>query len=70
MKGDIWESVAWAPCQSCLSLEALAHFVEESVKKIKAGQAKLVFWDDIKENPPPQLKILLIAAIPHKSKAF
>ncbi len=34
------------------------------------GQAKLVLWDDIKDDPPPQLKILQIAAIPHKSKAF
>jgi len=36
------------------------------------GQAKLVLclWDDIKDNPPPQLKISPIAAIPHKSKAF
>ena len=34
------------------------------------GQAKLVLWDDIKHNPPPQLKISPIAAIPHKSKAF
>jgi hypothetical protein len=34
------------------------------------GQAKLVLWEDIKDNPPPQLKILPIAANPHKSKAF
>ncbi len=46
------------------------HFAKESIKKVNAGQAKLVFWDDINENPLPQLKILPIAAIPHKSKAF
>ncbi len=34
------------------------------------GQAKLVLWEDIKDAPPLQLKILPIAAIPHKSKAF
>jgi hypothetical protein len=34
------------------------------------GQAKLVLWDDINDNPSPQLKISPIAAIPHKSKAF
>ncbi len=33
-------------------------------------QAKIVSWDSIKENPPKELKILPIAAIPHKSKAF
>ena len=46
------------------------HFVEESFTKVKAGQAKLVLWEDIKDNLPPQLKILPIAAIPHKSEAF
>ena len=39
-------------------------------QKIKAGQAKLVLWNDIKDDPPTQLKISPIAAIPHKSKAF
>jgi hypothetical protein len=58
------------PHQSSLTPEALAHFSEESIKKVKAGQAKLVLWEDIKENPPSQLKISPIAAIPHKSKAF
>ncbi len=30
----------------------------------------MVAWNDIKDNPPPQLKVSPIAAIPHKSKAF
>ena len=42
----------------------------ESAKKVRVGQAKLVLWDDIKDNPPPQLKISPIAAIPHNSKVF
>jgi len=53
------------------SPEALAHFATESTEKVRVGQAKLVLWDDIKDNPPaPQLKISPIATIPHKSKAF
>jgi hypothetical protein len=39
-------------------------------EKVKAEQAILVKWDNIKDSPPPQLKILPIAAIPYKSKAF
>ncbi len=66
-KADIWEAVARGPNQSSLSPEALVHFANESIKKVKAGQAKLVFWDNIKEKPLPQLKISLIAAIPHQS---
>ncbi len=34
------------------------------------GQARIVEWDKIKDNPPTQMKVLPIAAIPHKSKAF
>jgi hypothetical protein len=69
-KKETWEAVEPGPHQSTLSPEALAHFAEESVEKVKAGQANLVLWDDIKDNPPTQLKIPLIAAIPHQSKAF
>jgi hypothetical protein len=32
-------------------------FAKESTKKVKAGQAKLVLWEDIKDKPPSQLKI-------------
>ncbi len=67
----MWEAVARGPHQSSLSPKTLAHcFAEESVAKVKAGQAKLVLWEVIKDDPPPQLKILPIAATPHKSKAF
>ncbi len=37
---------------------------------MNAGQAILVKWDNIKDSPLPQLMILPIAAILHKSKAF
>ncbi len=70
LKQEMWEAVAWGPHQSSLSPEALAHFTEEGIEKIQAGQAKLFMWDDIKDNLPAQLKILPIAAIPHKLKVF
>jgi hypothetical protein len=69
-KEEMWEAVTHGPHQSSLSPKALAHFVKESIVKVKAGQAKLVLWEDIKDDPPLQLKIMPIAAIPHKSKAF
>jgi hypothetical protein len=37
---------------------------------VVAGQECIVLWDDIKDILPPELKILPIAAIPHKSKPF
>ena len=56
----------------CLALtdDAIAHFRAEVDEKLKSGQAKLSAWDSIKDNPPAELKISPIAAIPHKSKQF
>jgi hypothetical protein len=39
-------------------------------EKVRTKQARIVAWDDIKDDPPRQLKISPIAAIPHKSKAY
>jgi hypothetical protein len=58
------------PHQYALSPKEIAHFETEAAEKVKTNQKRLVLWDDIKDNPPKELKISLIAAIPHKSKAF
>jgi hypothetical protein len=50
--------------------EAIAHFAEEVAEKVHTNQARIVAWDNIKDNPPRELEISPIAAIPHKSKAF
>ena len=42
----------------------------EALKRVKDGCAKLIKWDNIKHNPPVNLKILPLAAIPHKSREF
>ncbi len=56
----------------CLALsdDATTHFRAEVNEKVKSGQAKLMMWDSIKENPPVELKISPIAVKPHKSKLF
>jgi hypothetical protein len=53
-----------------LSPEAIAHFKAEATEKVHTKQAQLVRWEDIKDNPPKELKISPIAAIPHKSMDF
>ncbi len=55
---------------SALPPDAIAHFTAEVVEKVRTNQAQIVQWEDIKENPPKELKITPIAAIPHKSKAY
>ena len=69
-KQQIWEAVERGPHVSALLAEALEHFREEAREKVATGQAIIVDWDKIKDNPPQQMKVSPIAAIPHKSKAF
>jgi hypothetical protein len=66
----MWEAVERGPHRSATTPTAVQHFTEEIQEKLRTNQARLVPWDAIKDNPPPQLKISPIAAIPHKSKAF
>ncbi len=65
-KAEMWEAVKRGPHKSSLTPAAIAHFAKESAEKVRVGQAKLVLWDDIKENPPPQLKVSLIMVQVHK----
>ena len=37
--------------------EALHHFAIEAEEKVRVGQARIVNWEEIKDNPPAQLKI-------------
>ena len=50
--------------------EPAAQLWQETLEKIEQGYARLVAWDSIKDNPPPNLKISPIAAIPHKSRGY
>ena len=69
-KTEMWEVVAQGPHCSALSPKAIAYFKAEATEKVRTKQARLVRWEDIKDNPPKELKISPIAAIPHKSKDF
>jgi hypothetical protein len=42
----------------------------EALERVADGCCKVIKWNDIKDNPPPNLKISPIAAIPHKSRQF
>lgn len=63
-------AVQRGPHASALVEGALAQLWLEVEEKVKKGQARLVTWDDIKHDPPEQLKISPIAMIPHKSRLF
>ncbi len=63
-------AVERGPHASALTPEAIAYFEKEIEQKLAAGQVKIVEWDDIKDNPPEQLKVSPLALVPHKSRAF
>jgi hypothetical protein len=67
---EMEEAIARGPHQSALTPEALKHFAAEIKEKVLSKQARVVEWEAIKDNPPTELKISPIAAIPHKSKAY
>jgi hypothetical protein len=69
-KMEMWEAIERGPQKLSLSPKAIAHFKAKSKEKVMAGQAQIIVWDDIKDNPPPKLKVSPITAIPHKSKDF
>jgi hypothetical protein len=69
-KEKMQEAIDRGPHRSAMSEEAIAHFKEEVAEKVKVGQAKVVAWESLKDDPPVELKISPIAAIPHKSKQF
>ena len=63
-------AIARGPHKSAMTPEAMNHFASEVAEKVKAGQARTVLWEDIRHDPPPQLKISPIAAVPHNSKPY
>jgi hypothetical protein len=58
------------PHQSALSSDAINQLQQEVNDKVAMGQAHIVDWNDIKHDPPPQLKISPISMIPHKSQKY
>lgn len=60
----------WGPHISGEHKEAILFLQKETARKVDQGYAKIVRWGDIKHHHPAQLKLLLVAMIPHKSKAF
>ena len=67
---EIYASAIRVPHKSALAEEAIAHFAAEAKEKVASNQARLVRYEKIKGKFLTQMKVSLIAAITHKSKAF
>jgi hypothetical protein len=69
-KEEMQAAIDRGPHVSALVPEAIEHLQVEAKDEVKKGQAWVVLWDDIKNDPPKELKISPIAMIPHKSRMF
>ena len=69
-RSQMQEAIEQGPHESALDPLAMEQLEREVEDKVKKNQCRVVLWDDIKENPPEQLKVSPIAMIPHKSRMF
>ncbi len=58
------------PHSSALEQDAIEQLHAEVEEKVRNKQARLVQWEDIRSNPPTELKISPISMIPHKSRKY
>ena len=54
---EIQAAIDLGPHKLALKPDAIKHFAEEVADKVAKGQARVVFWDDIKANHPQHLKV-------------
>lgn len=69
-KEQMQEAIDRGPHETAMDPLAIEQLATELEAKVKKKQCKVVLWDDIKHNPPKQLKISPLAMIPHKSRMF
>jgi len=69
-KDEMHAAVERGNHDSAKERDAIESYQEEIKEKVRSGQARVVLWDDIKDDPPEQLKISPLAMIPHKSRKF
>jgi len=63
-------AVARGPHPSARSPEARSCLRQETLDKVRQGHARLIPWAELAKNPPVNLKISPLAAVPHKSRRF
>jgi hypothetical protein len=69
-KQKMTKAVEHRPHKLALSQDALQHFAKKAAEKVAVGQATVVNWDSIKDNPPIHLKFSPVAEIPHKLRGL
>ena len=67
---EVVAAVEKGPHASARDPAAMKQFAAEAREKEAKGQCKIVLWEDIRRNPPEQLKVSPLAAVPHKSRQW
>jgi hypothetical protein len=67
---QVTDYIAYDNHQSAQDPTAAKAVRAEAMEKVRNGSCFLVNWDDIKDNPPTNLKVSPLAAIPHKSRDY
>ena len=60
-------AVVRGPHVSALQPDDMDQLAMEVKAKEEKGQCKVILWDNIKDNPPPEMKFYPLTMIPHKS---
>ena len=66
----IEQAVLRGPHATAMEPSAMEQFQREAEEKSKLGQCKIVDWESIRDNPPSEMKVSPISAVPHKSRAW
>ena len=65
---QIYAAIKKGPHQSARTPEAIQLFKEDIDYQVKAGFARIVDWNTIKDNPLAQLKVSPVAAVPQTNR--
>ena len=68
--GQMQAAIDRGPHVSALVPDAMAQLDIEVQEKVANGQARIVKWNDIRHDPPIQLKISPVAMVPHNSRPY
>ena len=67
-KDSIYEAVKRGPHTSALTPEAIRLITEDVMYQVDAGFSRIVLWEDLKENMPPNLKVSPLAVVPQTGR--
>lgn len=67
---ELATAIRYGSHRSAQAPDAASDCRNEALERVADGCCRLIPWTSLRRNPPPNLKISPIAAIPHKSRKF